>query len=98
MAKKDKIQRLAAQLKTAQAELALEQKTLERVANATTGQLYTMLQQALTAAKARIVVIEGTIAKKSIEGIKGLGTELGNSIFLFNKPYKEIKARNAAKK
>lgn len=98
MANKAKIQRLTAQLKTEVENLALEQKVLDTVAKATTAQLYTMLQQALTVAKGRIAAIEAIIAKKSIEGVKGLGTEMQNSIFLFNKPYKEIKARNAAKK
>lgn len=98
MANKAKIQRLTAQLKTEVENLALEQKVRDKVEKATTAQLYTMLGEALTVAKARIVALESTIASKSIEAVKGLGTELANSIFLFNKPYKEIKKRLAAKK
>jgi len=93
VANKAKIRRLTAQLKAEQENLALEQKTLKEVANATTAQLYTMLQTALTAARARIVAMEAIIATKSIDGLKGLGSELQNATFLFNKPYKELKAR-----
>lgn len=97
MSNEARIARLTAQLKTEVENLALERKVLDKVEKATTAQLYTMLQQALTVAKARIVALETTIATRSIEGVKGLGTELGNSIFLFNKPFKEIKKRNAAR-
>lgn len=98
MANEAKIQRLTAQLKAEVENLALEQKTLDTVAKATTAQLYTMLGQALAAAKRRIGVLESIIAKGTIEDVRGLGTELKSSIFQFNKPYKEIKKRNAAKK